>query len=127
METNQIVARLVDCWNTGKLESLDELFAPNFVRHEPEIEARTTGREEYKQTISRYRNALSNFHSEAMDTIEQGNRLAFRFRTTGNRNSASIVFEGVNIMRLEGGRVVEDWVYFDVTGLQQKLAQAQAA
>jgi|HubBroStandDraft_6_1064221.scaffolds.fasta_scaffold2169657_2 hypothetical protein len=48
MENKQLVAKLVEAWTTGKLEGLDEVLAPSFLRHEPEIEGRTSGRDEYK-------------------------------------------------------------------------------
>jgi hypothetical protein len=58
--------------------------------------------------------------------IEQGDRLAFRFKTTGTRDNSPFVFEGVNILRIEGDKVVEDWVYFDATGVRGRIARAQA-
>ena len=127
MANTDLVARLVDCWNTGKLEDIDNVLSPNFIHHETGIEGGTSGRDEYKQTVSRYRHALAGFHTEAADTIEQGNKLAYRFKTTGKRDDAPVMFEGVNILRIEGGKVVEDWVYLDATGSQLKLARAQSA
>jgi hypothetical protein len=38
-----------------------------------------------------------------------------------------VVFEGVNILRIEGSQIVENWVYFDVTGVRALLAKAQSA
>jgi len=127
MTNTNLVARLINCWNTGKLEDIDDLLSADFVRHEPEMGGRTTGREDYKQTVNRYRRALSDFHTEATDTIEQGSKLAFRFKTTGRRDNAPFAFEGVNILRIDGDRVVEDWVYFDATGVKGRLARAQTA
>ena len=127
MANTDLVARWVDCWNTGKLEDIDNIFSSNFIHHESGIQGGTTGRDEYKQTVSRYRNALSDFQTEAVDVIEQGNKLAYRFKTTGKRNNAPVMFEGVNILRIEGGRVVEDWVYLDANGSQLLLVRAQSA
>ena len=127
MTNTNLVARLVDCWNTGNLADIDDVLSPDFIRHEPEMGSKTTGRDEYKQTVNRYRSALSEFHTEATDIIEQGNKLAFRFKTTGKRGQAPVTFEGVNILRIEGGRVVEGWVYFDATGVKGSLARAQTA
>ncbi|HEY6306109.1 MAG TPA: ester cyclase [Candidatus Angelobacter sp.] len=127
MDNRQIVAKLVECWNTGKLGIVDEVLSPNFIRHEPEIDGASTGRDAYKQTISRHRDMLANFHTEATDIIEQGNKVVFRFKTTGKSANAPVVFEGVNILRVEGGKAVEDWVYFDVAGLKNRLRAQQAA
>lgn len=110
-----------------QLGPLDEIVAPNFVRHEAELEAKCSNRDDYKKIINHLRAMLAQFHTEAADVIEHGNQVAFRFRTTGKRNNAVVVFEGVNILHIHGGKVVEDWVYYDATGLQQKLGLRQAA
>jgi predicted SnoaL-like aldol condensation-catalyzing enzyme len=127
MDHRQLVAQLVECWNTGKVENIDQVLSPKFIRHEPEVEGAATGREEYKQTIKRYRDNLANFRSEVPEIIEQGDKIVFRFKTTGNGRSGPVVFEGVNILRVEGNKVVEDWVYFDVTGLRERLKREKAA
>ena len=127
MDNRQLVAQLVECWNTGKLEPLDQVLSPKFIRHEPEVDGAATGREEYKQTIKRYRDNLANFRTEVPDIIEQGDRIVFRFKTTGKGRSGPVVFEGVNILRIEGNKIVEDWVYFDVTGLRDRLRREKAA
>lgn len=127
MTNTNVLVRLIECWNTGKLDAIDELLSPDFIRHEPEMGGRTTGREQYKQTLSHQRSALSDFHTEAADTIEQGNKLVWRFKTTGKRNNSPFVFEGVNILRIEENKVVEDWLFFDATAIRGRLAQAQTA
>ena len=127
MDNKQIVAKLVECWNTGKLGIVDEVLAPNFIRHEPDIGGPTTNRDAYKETVTRHRDRLANFHTESTDIIEQGNKVAFRFKTTGKSGNAPVVFEGVNILRVEGGKVVEDWAYFDATGVKDKIKQQKAA
>jgi predicted SnoaL-like aldol condensation-catalyzing enzyme len=127
MGNRQLAEQLVECWNTGKLELIDEVLSPKFIRHEPEIDGSATGRDDYKQTIKRYRGILANFHTEATDIIEQGNKIAFRFKTTGKSNGRPVIFEGVNILRVEGNKVVEDWVYFDVAGLKNRLERERAA
>lgn len=127
MDNKQIVAKLVECWNTGKLGIVDEVLAPNFIRHEPEIDGRTTNRDAYKQTVTRHRDMLANFHTEATDIIEQGNKVVFRFKTAGKSGRAPVTFEGVNILRLEASKVVEDWAYFDATGVKDRIREQQAA
>lgn len=127
MTNINLVQRLIDCWNTGKLEDIENVLSRDFIRHQPEIGSKTTGREEYKQAVRGYRSILSDFHTEATDTIEQGDKIAYRFKTTGQRDNTPIVFEGVNILRIEGGKVVEDWVYFDAAGVKGKLARSQTA
>jgi hypothetical protein len=37
MTNTNLVTRLVDCWNTGKLEAINDVLSPDFIRHEPEM------------------------------------------------------------------------------------------
>jgi ketosteroid isomerase-like protein len=127
MTNVNLVTRLIECWNTGKLDDIDNLLSADFTRHEPEMGGGATGKKEYKQTVNRYRSSLSDFHTEVIDMIEQGDKLAFRFKTSGRRGNAPFIFEGVNILRIEGGKIVEDWVYFDATAVRSVVARAQTA
>jgi ketosteroid isomerase-like protein len=127
MENSELIARFVHCWNSGEVEALEEVLAANFVRHEPDVEAKKTNREDYKHTITHLRSELAGFHTESVDTIEQDNKVVFRFKTTGRHGNATVTFEGVNVMRIENGKIAEDWVYYDATGVQQRLGRSQAA
>jgi ketosteroid isomerase-like protein len=127
MTNTNLVTRLIECWNTGKLDDIDNLLSADFIRHEPEMGGGATGKKEYKQTVNRYRSSLSDFHTEVIDMIEQGDKLAFRFKTSGRRGNAPFIFEGVNILRFEGGKIVENWVYFDATAVRSVVARAQTA
>jgi ketosteroid isomerase-like protein len=125
MTNAELVERLMECWNTGELDDLDQVLSKDFVRHEPDL--RDSTKEDYKEIIRHYHEVLTDFHSEAVDTIEQGNKVVFRFRTTANKDNTPVVFEGVNILRIEGNQIVENWVYFDVTGVRGMLAKAKSA
>lgn len=125
MTNTELVERLMVCWNTGELDDLDRVLAADFVRHEPDL--RDSTKEDYKEIIRHYHATLTDFHSETVDIVEQGSKVVFRFRTTGKKDNTPIVFEGVNILRIEGNRIVENWVYFDLTGVRAMLARAKSA
>jgi ketosteroid isomerase-like protein len=124
-----LVKRLMDCWNSGQTEALDEIFAANFVRHGDHIDGRREirGSAAYKGVINEFHKLLSDLHSEVRDSIEQGNKIAFRFHTTGIHNGKAIDFEGVNILRFDGDRIAEDWIFYDATGLAARLGHHRAA
>jgi ketosteroid isomerase-like protein len=130
MSQNSIlVNRLMACWNSGNLDALDEILTRDFVRHGNHLEGKkeVRGAAEYKQIVSEYHKLLSEFHSEVHDFIEQGDKAAFRFRTTGKKDGKPIEFEGANIIRIEGNRIAEDWVFFDATGLAARLGKERRA
>ena len=124
-----IVKRLLDCWNSGQMEIIEEVFSPNFVRHGDYLGGvgEIQGSAAYKQVVKRFRDLLPDLHSQIYDVIEQDDKLAFRFRTTGRHQGEKIEFEGANILRFEEDRIVEDWVYYDATGLAARLGQKKAA
>ena len=51
-ENKAIIRRLAEVINKGNLDVVDEIFAPNYVRHDPSDLLREVGREEYKQTFT---------------------------------------------------------------------------
>jgi len=55
----------------------------------------------------------SGFDTEASTPFEQGNKLAFRFKTTCKRDHSRVVFEGENIPGIEWIKIIEDLVYFE--------------
>jgi ketosteroid isomerase-like protein len=124
-----LVERLIECWNSGQLDAIDEVLAPNFVRHGDHIsgQGEMKGTADYKKVVKEFRKLLSDFHSEGRDVIEQGDKVAFRFHTTGKHDGKTIEFEGINIVRIEGDRIVEDWVSYDATGLAARLGRKLAA
>ena len=59
-ETNKaIVRRLAQVVNSGNLDQLDKILAPDCVRHDPNLLLKEVGREEYKRTFTNVREALS--------------------------------------------------------------------
>jgi ketosteroid isomerase-like protein len=125
----KVVQRLMDCWQSGQLSGIGELLTQNFVRHGDYIgeQKEVRGVDEYKRIVADFRKLLTDFHTELVDVIEQGDRIAFRFRTSGKHNGQPITFEGVNVVRFEGDRIAEDWIYYDATGLAAKLGPERAA
>ena len=128
-QNSTVVERLMACWNSGELDAIDDILTRDFVRHGDHLEGKkeVRGAAEYKKIVSEYHKLLTDFHSETSDVIEQGNKVAFRFRTTGKKDGRPIVFEGVNILRIEGNRIAEDWVFFDATGLAARLDKERRA
>lgn len=128
-QNSQVVERLMACWNSGELDAIDEILARDFVRHGDHLEGKkeVMGAAEYKKIVSKYHRLLTDFHSETSDVIEQGDKVVFRFRTTGKKDGQPIVYEGVNILRIEGNRIAEAWVFFDATGLAARLGKERQA
>ena len=97
------------------------------------------GIEGEKMLTSQFGAAFSNAHFDIESLVGEGDQVAMRYTyhgmhtgtfnglpATGKAFSAG----GINIVRFENGKIVENWVQFDVMGLLQQLgvipAPAQA-
>jgi steroid delta-isomerase-like uncharacterized protein len=130
-DANKAVLRRFDeeVWNAGHLEVMDELFAPDYVNHDPSL-GQTGDREGHKRTIALARAALPDVRETVEDLVAEGDRVAFRWtirathlgelfgtQPTGN----AVHIGGIEIYRLRDERIVERWGVFDRLGLMQQL------
>lgn len=61
-ENKQLVRRQFDeVWNGANWATVDELYAPNYVNHDPYNPNQGTGPEGFKQRVSGYRSVLHGF------------------------------------------------------------------
>ena len=130
-DANKAVLRRFDeeVWNAGHIEVMDELFAPDYVNHDPSL-GQTPDRDGHKRTIELVRVALPDVHETVEDLFAEGDRVVFRWTIrathlgellgtapTGN----PVHIGGMEIYRLRDERIVERWGVFDRLGLMQQL------
>ena len=129
-ENKSIVRRWVEeGWNKGNLAVIDEVYAPNFVQHEPPPQT-VTSSEALKQYVGAYLTAFPDLNLSIEELIAEGDKVVWRFTSSGHNNgpfmgrpatgnSGSIT--GIVIFRLENRRIVEAWVNIDALGLLQQV------
>src|SRR5258708_15936274 len=76
---NKLLADRVweEVWHQGNLERIEELFAPDFVRHDPGREIQ--GPEENRQVIKGFRAAFPDLHFRVLDQIAEGGKVALHY------------------------------------------------
>jgi len=118
--------------NQGKVALLDELFAPNFILHDPgRPDVRTL--EDYKRFLTESRSAFPDLHFTLEDVIAEGEQLVARWTMRGT-NTGDIVtpmhipatgkqvtVTGIGIGRTVEGKTVELWNVQDYLGMYQQL------
>jgi len=132
-ENKALVRRLIEeVWNQGNLAVFDELYAPDFIFHDPGLPLVRT-REEDKQWIARILKAFSDFHITIEDLIAEGDqvvvRLTARGTNTGDLGAQAphpatgkhVTITGNVIARIANGQFVEIWHQVDWLGLFQQL------
>ena len=87
-QNKSIVRRWVEeGWNKHDLAVIDELYAPNFVQHEPEPQT-VNSSEALKQYVGAYLTAFPDLHLSIEDLIAEGDKVVWRFNSTGHQNGS---------------------------------------
>jgi len=120
-----IVRRFVEAYNTGNLDLLDDLLAPDYFDQTNKV-----GIEGLKQLINMALKAFPDYHETIEDIIAEGDKVWIRFTiTTGTHTGEfmgltatgkNLTAEMVDIFRVVNGKLVE---YRDVTNRLEFLRQ----
>jgi steroid delta-isomerase-like uncharacterized protein len=129
-QNKSIVRRWVEeGWNKGNLAVIDQVYAGNYIQHEPSP-MQVTSSEALKQYVGGYRTAFPDLHFTNDDLVAEGDKVVWRFTSTGTQTGAFMgipatgktgTVTGMVMFRLENSRIVEGWVNIDALGLLQQL------
>jgi predicted ester cyclase len=137
MTTRQeaVARRLIEeGFNRGELAVADELVRPDMVEHQDFGPGHAPGAEGVKAVIASLRRAFPDFHLAIDDLAVQGDTVWLRMTGTGTndgpfmgnaptgRPMRTAVFD---VLRVEGGRIVEHWGVPDRLGALFQLGLAQ--
>ena len=128
---NKVLVRRAfeEVWHKGNLEVLDEIMAPDVIVHIAPPGAPPTG-ESVKQMTVAILNAFSERQADLEDLIAEGDKVVERWRFSGKHTGEfmglppthkQVTFSGISIMRIVGGKVVEEWDQVDALGMMQQL------
>jgi steroid delta-isomerase-like uncharacterized protein len=134
LEQNKALARreLQELWSEGNLAVADEIFAPNFVSHQhsrPD-EQDVRGVAAYKAFVRQIHEAFPELHYVLEDQIAEADKVMTRNVATGTHKGWLMGIEptnkraqwaGISIDRIEQGKIVENWVSWDMMGMLQQL------
>ncbi len=133
-ENKTIARRFVEeVWGKGDLELSNKLLAPECIDHNPGP-GLTPDREGHNQLLLRVRTAFPNARFTLDDVLAEGDRVVDRWTMDGLHagpfagvppTGRAVRLTGMDILRIENGRVVELWHLEDTQGLMQQLRQAQ--
>ena len=115
--------------NNGRLELFAELCAPDFVKYAmpPGL---SYGIEGSKQSILMLRSAFPDLKYTVEDMFGEGDKLVARWSAKGTHKGdfmgipptgKQVYFTGIEIIRIEDGKAVEEWEELDRVGLMQQL------
>jgi predicted ester cyclase len=119
-----------EVFGQGRMESVDELIAPDFVDHDP-LPGMPPDREGFKQVVQMFRSAFPDFRVELQHTVVEGDRVVDHIRSFGTHSGEflglaptgkPIDTSAIVISRLDDeGRIVERWQRFGAMQLMQQI------
>jgi steroid delta-isomerase-like uncharacterized protein len=130
-EENKTLARR--SWEiVDNLDTIEEIYAPDVVWHEPDQELR--GIEEARQFVTTYKTALPDLNVTVEDVIGEGNQAVTRWTVRGTHRGEveefgpptgrQVEIKAITIHRIEDGKIVEEWEGYDNLNILQQLGLA---
>ena len=114
--------------NKGDIDALDELAVPGYETHDP-LPGQRTGLVGLKDRVNMLREGLApQFTIE--DVIAEGDKVVVRWINSGTMvgeflgmpaNGKSFSIPGIDIYRLDGGKLAEHWHVVDALGQMQQI------
>jgi steroid delta-isomerase-like uncharacterized protein len=121
---------LVDVWNSGDVDTLDSVLAPDYVRHGRSDD---TDAKHIKQTIREAREAFPDMRTVAEHQLVDGDMVATHWRCSGTHEGPfydlpvthkKIDIEGMTFSRVHDGQIVEEWESWSKSDLFSSLGVA---
>jgi predicted SnoaL-like aldol condensation-catalyzing enzyme len=130
LEANKALARRFhdDIFERGNLGAADEILAPTFTWYIPPTETFLTGPEAIKQQAKDLKAFFPDLTISNDDVIAEGDRVVIRWTLRGTAQTETgpvpVRFTGIDIFRIENGKLAELWQLIDNVGLQAQLDAA---
>ena len=132
VEENKAIVRCLieDLWNAGNPELAEQLYAVDHVRHGPLAEPPIRGSEALKQFAYMYLTAVPDLHHEIEDQFAREDSVVSRATARGTHRGEMmgiaptgkpITFSMFLQHRIAGGKIVEEWVMYDLHGILQQV------
>ena len=119
--------------SAGNMDVLEMCIARSYVGHNPIQPEGIQGRDGVRQRHARAKASFPDGRFEIEEMIEEGDRVAVRYRFTGTHSGPfaevpatgkEITGEGIEIYRLHDGQIVESWSQGNYLGMLQSIGAA---
>jgi len=116
----------------GDLEACAELLTEDFIVNLPGLPEPLHGREIWKLGVQAMLDGFPDLRTDIEDIFTAGDRVAMRLRFSGTHDGPfqgappthrRVSFTSIDIYRVAGDRIAEEWVSPDMMGLMQQIAE----
>ena len=129
-EIKAIIRRMTEeFYNQGNVESAEHFFADTYVHHDP-ASPQVRDRDGLKQALRAFRAGCPDLHITTDELLAEGDtvtkRWTYHATHTGDlsglaRTGKRIAMSGLELFRLERGKIAECWLAYDNLSLMQQL------
>ena len=114
----------------GNIDAAEEIYAQNYISHQPAGDDDIRGPEAIKQFAAGMREAFPDLQITIEDQIAQGDKVLTRFRTRGTHKGElwgipatgkEVEITNMSMCRIEGGKMTEEWPAPDRLGMMQQF------
>lgn len=132
-ENKRLAREAIRIWTTGDLDAADDIYAPNYVNHQhhnPGDPQDLHGVEAMKSFAAEFRRAFPDFHDSIDIQVAEDDLEVTRFTSKGTHRGTfmgveptnkELVWTGISMDRITGGKIVESWANWDMVGMMQQL------
>jgi predicted ester cyclase len=131
-EENKVAFRRIpeEVFNSGNLDLADELFASDYIEHQPVSPGWPSGLEGLKMFVTMLRSAFPDLHYTVENTLAEGVMAAGHVTVRGTHQGEflgiaptgrEVTWTETHIGRFENGKLVEHWGNGDDLSMMQQI------
>ena len=129
-QNKDVVKRYIEALNEGNFEAFKELLSPDYAIYSPSGYPEPTSREKLIENYEEARKAFPEFIWSIKDMIASGDKVICRIIVRGifkgevpglQEGEKKFEFSLITIIRLQDGKVVEEWQEDDQLGFVRQL------
>jgi steroid delta-isomerase-like uncharacterized protein len=132
LEENKALARRFaeDILNPGNVDTVEEVYSPDYVGHDPAMPEDVRGAEGAKEFYGMYINAFPDAEITIEDQVAEGDKVVTRWTARGTHQGEllgvppsgnRVEVTGITVSGIEGGKIVEEWDNYDALGMMQQI------
>jgi steroid delta-isomerase-like uncharacterized protein len=128
----EVVRSWIDeAWSKGNVTVADDLLTDGFVLHDPVARREVVGRDAERALITGLRESIPDLRFTIDDVVADGDDVTIRWTAEGTHGGELLGFpstgrplaiRGVDMYRLEEGRIAESWTFWDLPGMLRTVS-----
>ena len=129
-QNKTLVNRYIDIINTRNYDDLKELLSPDYAVYNPSGHPEPTSRDKLIENYKGAAEAFTEFSWEIKDIVSAKDKVVARIMINGTtkaglpglpKSSQKFEFSMISIMRVEDGKIIEEWQEDDQLGFARQL------